>query len=495
MSTEEARAQLLADWLSQPPGTDPPAGLEPEVVAAVYAVRPDLAPSPRTRIGDVLGRVTTGPFAEAQGDGGEVVSLSAARARAAEREASRTTTRTEAPARRAQRTLRRWWLAPALGVGAAAAAALLLVVPMAGRYLSPTAQQLAEDVPTMPSPEATAAAPAEPSPVATPSIDAVPVIAEAATEGEAPADDGTLERARSEALEAAGPSGGAGTVGVTGGDAGGASGSGGAPAREDVQSLGYAADKDAPAPPPAPVTATVPPAEPSAIAETSSAQPSSGGKSDDGWFFGETSEKKAAEPKKEKAAEGRASTRAEEADEEQMAGAVAQTATKAPASKASSKPSSSAPVGSAAPASAPATSTSTTALAASSTDLALARASAVPSDYSASAATARGDVASAFSEASSASADAALAIYGRYMADADTIVAQEATLRAAAVERRRGRNDTALGLVNRTIAAKPNNTPALSMLQLTRGDLYAARGDASTALAAYQEAARLNAAR
>ncbi|MBM4393539.1 MAG: hypothetical protein FJ090_20640, partial [Deltaproteobacteria bacterium] len=88
MSTEETRAQLLADWLSQPPGTDPPEGLEPEVMAAVYAMRPDLAPPPRTRIDDVLSRVTTGPFAAGAEAGAEVVSLSAARSRAAEREAA-----------------------------------------------------------------------------------------------------------------------------------------------------------------------------------------------------------------------------------------------------------------------------------------------------------------------------------------------------------------------------------------------------------------------
>jgi len=56
----------LAHWLdasSQGQHPADPAGLEPDVVEAVYALRPDLAPPPRVSIDDILAGLTEGPLA------------------------------------------------------------------------------------------------------------------------------------------------------------------------------------------------------------------------------------------------------------------------------------------------------------------------------------------------------------------------------------------------------------------------------------------------
>lgn len=58
----ETQASLLADWLEQP-GTPPPVGLDPDVVQAAIALRPELAPAPSVSLDDILAGVTTGPFA------------------------------------------------------------------------------------------------------------------------------------------------------------------------------------------------------------------------------------------------------------------------------------------------------------------------------------------------------------------------------------------------------------------------------------------------
>jgi len=58
MSTNE---HSLAQWLDAP-GTDPE-GLDPEVLEAVYAMRPDLAPAPRVTADDILAGVMEGPLA------------------------------------------------------------------------------------------------------------------------------------------------------------------------------------------------------------------------------------------------------------------------------------------------------------------------------------------------------------------------------------------------------------------------------------------------
>ncbi|MCB9762386.1 MAG: hypothetical protein H6739_21495 [Alphaproteobacteria bacterium] len=88
--TPEEQASQLARWLSDQPGSEPPADLDAEVVEAVYALRPDLAPAPRVSIDDILAGVTAGPFAPAGANTpapplpeppAEVVDLAAARRR------------------------------------------------------------------------------------------------------------------------------------------------------------------------------------------------------------------------------------------------------------------------------------------------------------------------------------------------------------------------------------------------------------------------------
>jgi len=63
--TLDRQHELLATWLRQEPGTEPPAELEPEVVEAIYALRPDLAPPPRVTIEQILAEVGEGPLAAA----------------------------------------------------------------------------------------------------------------------------------------------------------------------------------------------------------------------------------------------------------------------------------------------------------------------------------------------------------------------------------------------------------------------------------------------
>ena len=60
----EQQAEELARWLEANPGTDPPEGLDPEVLEVVYALRPELAPAPRVTVEDILNSVQSGPLAD-----------------------------------------------------------------------------------------------------------------------------------------------------------------------------------------------------------------------------------------------------------------------------------------------------------------------------------------------------------------------------------------------------------------------------------------------
>ncbi|MCK6506951.1 hypothetical protein L6R53_26865, partial [Myxococcota bacterium] len=62
---DAARVQALVAWLEAAPGRRPGPEVDPDVVEAVYALRPDLAPAPTLSLDDILGAVTTGPFAAA----------------------------------------------------------------------------------------------------------------------------------------------------------------------------------------------------------------------------------------------------------------------------------------------------------------------------------------------------------------------------------------------------------------------------------------------
>lgn len=63
MMSVEQQAQALADWLADNPGAEPPAGVDTDVIEAVYSLRPDLAPAPRVSMDDILGMVSSGPLA------------------------------------------------------------------------------------------------------------------------------------------------------------------------------------------------------------------------------------------------------------------------------------------------------------------------------------------------------------------------------------------------------------------------------------------------
>ncbi|MEQ1506976.1 MAG: hypothetical protein ABMB14_32410, partial [Myxococcota bacterium] len=54
----------LERWLGGPVGATPPDDLDRDVVEAVYALRPDLAPAPRLTADDILATVTRGPLAD-----------------------------------------------------------------------------------------------------------------------------------------------------------------------------------------------------------------------------------------------------------------------------------------------------------------------------------------------------------------------------------------------------------------------------------------------
>ncbi len=101
----EDQASRLARWLEAHPGAAPPDGVDPEVLEALWVLRPDLAPPPRVTVDDILAGVTTGPFAP------EVVPIEAHRP--------------APPVRVVRRSLAvAWWS----GLGTVAVAALALVV-------------------------------------------------------------------------------------------------------------------------------------------------------------------------------------------------------------------------------------------------------------------------------------------------------------------------------------------------------------------------------
>lgn len=72
---EDKQAAALARWLDAGGRGGPPDGMDEDVIEAVLALRPELAPAPDLDLDDLLGSIEVGPFA-AGGDlreGGEVV--------------------------------------------------------------------------------------------------------------------------------------------------------------------------------------------------------------------------------------------------------------------------------------------------------------------------------------------------------------------------------------------------------------------------------------
>jgi hypothetical protein len=469
--TEEQRAQLLAEWLKSPPGTDPPEGLDPEVVAAVWALSPERAPRPRTTLDDILGSVKEGPFAIAQQTTGEVVEFPRRAAPPAPPIEER------APARRPRRPSR--WMMPVLGGFLAAAAAAAIVIPVAGnlkgkpdvastevaRMERPPAT-IPEAAPPPPPPEEPPAAPkAEAS---APDADAAPEAAVAPTGdalSDAPARPTELAKDMSasstrrddlgadeeiaqtgerqtgmppeEPADKEQEEGALGAVGTaTGG--GGSSGYGSGP--------GAMPQQQAPA-----ATAPAPPAP--AVAEMDE-------------MADDEDRAQAATPAREEKARAKKSAESYESTGRSAGGRVPPTSAPAPRKGDVS------------------------------TDV---RAGATPLDYDADWYAAYPDVSSKYvtarmQEQNGAWAEAA-AIYESLVSDSRLQVAQDAAYRAARAWRNAGDASRALRVTDEGLRRSGANTPFRAQLLSLRGDLLDQLGRSGEAERAWQEAAELNSQR
>lgn len=135
MMSPDDQARLLAEWLESHPGEEPPAGLDPDVVETVYALRPDLAPAPRLDLDDLLGSVASGPLAAP----GEVLPFP----EAAPHE----------PAEVAPLSSRRRWAAAGTMLALAAAVVLVVLAPRAAREEPRVASELDAVADAAPEPE------------------------------------------------------------------------------------------------------------------------------------------------------------------------------------------------------------------------------------------------------------------------------------------------------------------------------------------------------
>jgi hypothetical protein len=98
--TPEEQAHALTRWLEEPEGTDPPAGLDQDVVESMYALRPERAPAARVTPDEILSMVVAGPLGSGSeqaavpgSDPAEVVAFPAP----------------EVPNAPVQTSKRRWW--------------------------------------------------------------------------------------------------------------------------------------------------------------------------------------------------------------------------------------------------------------------------------------------------------------------------------------------------------------------------------------------------
>jgi len=104
-----AVAEALNHWLEAGPGTAPPSILPVGVVESAYALRPELAPAPSLTIDDILLGVSSGPLAESSevGPTAELIELPSP-----------------------------WWRRRSVGLFAMAAIALIVVVPGAQQVMN-----------------------------------------------------------------------------------------------------------------------------------------------------------------------------------------------------------------------------------------------------------------------------------------------------------------------------------------------------------------------
>lgn len=553
MSTEETNARLLAEWLAAPAGTPPPEGLDDEVVAAVYAMRPDRAPAARVSMDDIFAAVTTGPFAAAAGTApstaapdaefpAEAASSGRTQRNGARRAAGGDRGEVGRAERPAKRRPSRWWMAPAVGLSLAAAAALMLVIPVAGHYLSPSEGKMAEEAARSvtsaaePSPAGPAApmgggpeeAPRVDSPdavfapplVATPVVPTPPAeIKSGASEGWIPemgegqgtvaqdalAQGSTAARTSTEGrlADASGDQAAAQTGATSG------KGGGGEPAKDDLGGLGYlgARKEEAPKPPATPPpAATAPP--PPASAPVTVATPAPRAKAAPEPVAGIAE----MESSRERVTEKKSSMDEDYGDGADVSLAKAPSAPAKPQDKAKAStkttsaptPSRSAGPGGAAGAPAPAASTGTKAVADAEMDdrdqeesAINPRDAAVPRDYAASWYSSRSDIAPAYAAADALRAagktEDAIKAWTELISHPDANVGQDAAYRAAGLLR--SNPSRGLSLIAQGLARSSANTVYRSNLLLLKGDLLMGQGNAAGAAAAWAEGAKLNAAR
>ena len=118
--------ELLAQWLDDP-AAGPPKGLDDEVVQAMIALRPELAPAPTIGLDDILAGVSEGPFARRSELPVSTISDEELEARRSEMPISQAEIVDLAAARK--RRNRIWG---AVGTMAAAALVLVVVIPQSG---------------------------------------------------------------------------------------------------------------------------------------------------------------------------------------------------------------------------------------------------------------------------------------------------------------------------------------------------------------------------
>lgn len=144
MSHEENQARALADWLEAPPGTDPPEGVDDDVLEAIYALHPERAPAPRVSVDDILAGVGEGPLAgpvPVSTDAGDPVDAPTQEGSAVAPSAAGAVPGVPEPANRPMSGFPRWLLGG--GIAALAAAALVGVGLMSPRFLGgPSVEQI-----------------------------------------------------------------------------------------------------------------------------------------------------------------------------------------------------------------------------------------------------------------------------------------------------------------------------------------------------------------
>ena len=440
--SESSEAKLLADWLQSPPGTPAPEGLDADVVAGVYALRPDLAPPLRLTLDEVLGSVSSGPFA------GAAARKDAARVAARVDPRASVEPRRDAASRAAPK--RAWWAIPGVGLVVAAAAVTLIAVRV-GSGLTPESPEVARlsempaAAPVAGAGDAMATKPLEADGVAPDALEGV-----------------AAEPARASPTTAVGRAESRAPMGASGAASGAVAGSDNPAIAESL------ADGDASV---APVAA---PAAPGAAAPPP--EPSGG--------YGQVAAESAAPAEKRSAAKAAKAVATSDAAAKDDA-PVAQGA--APVSAA---PASAAPVSAAKE---------------EEQDRYRAAAdeaqgsNVAPRDYNSSFYSAYPDIAAAYSaairlEASGRYTEAVSAFSG-FLTSARTDVAQDAAWHVGRSLRALGRLDAALTTVSAGLRRGSANTPYRSNLYALQGDLYSAQGRSAEAQKAWAEAARLNAAR